>query len=362
MKAQYAKTKLDGVELEVFRQWRTLSPVVWNPSNRAEIRVLLSVSGGADSMALARILLRLKSRLKLKIEVATIHHGTPLDAASSGKAQARFRDQAQALVVREIARLDPSLPVHCLRVADDSFSSQSEAAMRRARWDLLTKMADNFDWVAFGHHEDDLLETRLIRMLRGTGLQGLRAMSQVSIVHGLPIWRPLLTIAARDIRSYLAEAGCKPGKDWIEDPSNQEKLILRNRVRHELIPMIEHIRAGGIKSLKRSLENLSAELPEESSEAIASESFDEDSHISLGREALMNLSLAGRRQMLSRWLKGQSVRDYSKAQIDEVLKRLDTRQKRLKFELCGRVWIVDTRIQLATPSQSFSESSSSRKV
>jgi tRNA(Ile)-lysidine synthase len=366
MKLQYAKTKLDGVELKVFRQWRKLSPIVWNPSNRAEIRVLLSVSGGADSMALARILIRLKSRLKLKIEVATIHHGTLPDAASSGKVQAQFRDQAQALVVREIAKLDPNLPVHCLRVADGVFSSQSEAAMRRARWELLTNMADNYDWVAFGHHEDDLLETRLIRMLRGTGLQGLRAMSPVSIVHGLPIWRPLLTIAALDIRSYLADAGWKPGKEWLEDPSNQEKLILRNRVRHELIPMIEHIRAGGIKSLKRSLENLSAELPEElpaeGSVAIARDRFDEDSHISLGREELMNLSPAKRRQRLSSWLKEQSVRDYSKAHIDEALKRLDTRQKRLKFVLCGRVWIVDTRIQLATPSQSFSQSSSSRKV
>jgi tRNA(Ile)-lysidine synthase len=370
MKVQYAKTKLDGVELEVFRQWRKLSPIVWNPSKRAEIRVLLSVSGGADSMALARILIRIKSRLNLKIEVATIHHGTLPDAASSGKAQAQFRDQAQALVVREIAKLDPNLPVHCLRVADGAISSQSEAAMRRARWDLLTKMADNFDWVAFGHHEDDLLETRLIRMLRGTGLQGLRAMSPVSIVHGLPIWRPLLTIPAQALRRYLADAGWEQGKEWLEDPSNQEKLILRNRVRHELVPMIEHIRAGGVKSLKRSLENLASELPEEipdeipaeSSDAIGRDRFDQDSHLSLGREELMNLSLSGRRRVLSRWLKDQFVPDYSKAQIDEVLKRLDTRQKRLKFELCGRVWIVDTRIQLATPSQSFSQSSSSRKV
>jgi hypothetical protein len=104
------------------------------------------------------------------------------------------------------------------------------------------------------------------------------------------------------------------------------------------------------------LENLTAELIEESLTPV------EDPKRSLLREELMNLSLAGRRQMLGRWLKEQFVQDYSKAHIDEALKRLDTRQKRLKFELCGRVWIVDTRIQLVTPSQSFSESSSSQKV
>jgi tRNA(Ile)-lysidine synthase len=355
MKANYAKTKLDGVELEVFRQWRKLSPRVWNPSGRTPVRVLLSVSGGADSMALARILIRLKSRLNLKIEVATIHHGAQWGLDSLGEAQIRFRDEAQALVVREIAKLDSSLRVHCLRVADRD-SVQSEAAMREARWDLLDQIASDFDWVAFGHHEDDLLETRLIRMLRGTALQGLRAMSPISIVHGLPIWRPLLTIAAQDLRSYIAQAGWKQGKEWLEDPSNREKSILRNRIRHELIPMIEDIRVGGVKSLKRSLENLTAELIEESLTPV------EDPKRSLLREELMNLSLAGRRQMLGRWLKEQFVQDYSKAHIDEALKRLDTRQKRLKFELCGRVWIVDTRIQLVTPSQSFSESSSSQKV
>ncbi|MBN8541351.1 MAG: tRNA lysidine(34) synthetase TilS [Deltaproteobacteria bacterium] len=360
MKVQYDKTKLSGVELEVFRQWKKLSPSVWNPTNRAQVRVLLSVSGGADSMALARVLIKLKSRLNLKIEAATIHHGIPHDAAGSGKVQARFRDQAEALVVREIAKLDPAIPVHCLRVAEGVSVAQSEAAMRRARRDLLTKISANFDWVAFGHHEDDLLETRLIRMLRGTGIQGLRAMSAATVVDGLPIWRPLLTITAQEIRSYLADAGWKQGREWLEDPSNQEKLILRNRIRHELIPMIERIRVGGVKSLKRSLENLTAhfpaELPSESSVMV------DQSNRSLARDELMNLSLAGRRQMLSRWLKEQFVRDYSKAQIDEVLKRLDTRQKRLKFVLCGRVWIVDTQIQLATPSQPFSESSSSPKV
>lgn len=359
MKRGYLQTKLDGLELAVFRRWQKLSSDHWNPSGRAEVRVLLAVSGGADSMALARILIRLKSRLNLHIEVVTIHHGTPKDTDSAGKAQLKFRDQAQTVVVREIAKLDPELRVHCLRVlplTGRPTADSSEAGMREARWELLAKLSPRFDWVVFGHHEDDLLETRLIRLMRGTGLQGLRSMSTLSKVQGLPVWRPLLSVSAREIRSYLANSGWEQGKEWLEDPSNQERSILRNRIRHELIPLMERIRTGSIKSLKRSLENVTSEAW--SSEADAEPSL----RPSLTRQELMNLSPAKRRQRLSSWLKEQSVRDYSKAHIDEALKRLDTRQKRLKFVLCGRVWIVDTRVQLATPSQSISESSSSQKV
>lgn len=302
-------------------------------------------------MALARVLIRLKTRLKLKLEVANVHHGSISE----------FRDQAQVLVVREIQKLDSEIPIHCLRVADVSRSHKSEnseAAMRKARWEQLASLANSvshkFDWIAFGHHEDDLLETRLIRLIRGTGLQGLRSMSELSRVQGLPIWRPLLTVTGADLREYLMAAGWKQGAQWLEDPSNQEKSYLRNRIRLELLPLIEEIREGGLKSLKRSLENIASESHFSSAASARTEAPP-----SLVRKELMNLSLAKRRQKLSQWLLEQSVRDYSKAHIDEALKRLDTRQKRLKFELCGRVWIVDTRIQLATPSQSFSQSSSS---
>lgn len=367
MKKDYISTKLAGLELAVFRQWRKLPAAAWNPSGRNEVRVLLSVSGGADSMALAHLLIRLKSRMKLQIEVATIHHGNPhgnprgdrrgvpRDLAVAGQAQVEFRDQAQALVVREIAKLDPEIRTHCLRVAGSdelSAADQSEAGLRMARWKLLQNLIQrDFDWVVFGHHEDDLLETRLIRLLRGTGLQGLCGMSELSLVQDLPIWRPLLTVTAADIRAYLAAKGCRSGTAWLDDPSNHERSILRNRIRHELLPMIEKVRQGGVKSLKRSLENIVAE------HATESEAFGLGTGLS--RDELMNLSLEQRRQKLSRWLKEQSVRNYSKAHIDEALKRLDTRRKRLKFELCGRVWIVDTRIHLATASQSFSDSSSS---
>lgn len=323
-------------------------------------------------MALARVLIRLKTRLKLKIEVANIHHGKVSGSVlGADLAQAEYRDQAQALVVREIRKLDPEIRVHCLRVPDAfgaGKSEQSEAAMRKARWEqllLLTNFGQanfgqanpgqsNFDWIAFGHHEDDLLETRLIRLLRGTGLQGLRSMKELSIVHGLPIWRPLLTVTALELREYLAAAGWQQGIEWLEDPSNQEKAILRNRIRHELLPLLEDLREGGLKSLKRSLENIASETSLSADPAGGAEL-----QPSLVREELMNLSPEMRRQKLSHWLKEQSVRDYSKAHIDEALKRLDTRRKRLKFELCGRVWIVDTQIHLATPSQSFSDSTSS---
>ncbi len=339
-------------------------------------------------MALARILVRLKSRLRLVIEVVTVHHGNiGLESHSVGGRQSEFRDQAERLVVREMAKLDPEIPVHCLRVQTQQIGTnqigtkqigtkqvqildQSEAAMRRARWELfqglLVNAESKFDWLVFAHHADDLLETRLIRLLRGTGLQGLESMKTFAEVRGVSVWRPLLNVDAIALREYLKEAGWSAGKNWLEDPSNQQTTYLRNAIRLELIPLIEKIRLGGVKSLRRSLDT----IVDEAKVRLESDNSRLKNHTKVSKRAeatvskraeattlsrveLMNLSPQGRRQALSRWLMDQCVKDYSKAQIDEVLKRLDTPRKRLRFTLCGRVWIVDSQIKLVAPSQSL---------
>lgn len=322
-------------------------------------------------MALARVMIQLRRRLGLEIEVFTVHHGQQGYSGGSPQLserlreqmleQLKYRDDAVQLVKREIANLDPSIPVYSVKVSDveDRRTKPSEAQMRRHRWDLLKehiRMHGSYDWVLLAHHADDLLETRLIRLLRGTGPQGLLAMKTLSVREGVPVWRPFLPISGSLVKRYLVEQGCREGENWLDDPSNCDPSILRNRVRHELLPLVENLRSGGVGSLMRSLELLAAsEAIEQAPDADGSRSKNHG----LERATLMNLSPLARRQVMSRWLKEQNVSDYSAAHIEEVLKRLDTRQKRLKFELCGRVWLVDTHIQLVAPSQLFSNSTSS---
>lgn len=223
--------------------------------------------------------------------------------------------------------------------------------MRESRFKSLEQYAGkaDIDLIALGHHADDLLETRLIRLMRGTGAQGISAMKTTSTTEsGRKLWRPLIQFRRSEIESYLADHGFRKGKDWLEDPSNTDARYLRNAVRRKLIPLIERLRPGGVTAMARSLDLL-AEFVEETRGPSGQVSGDAQGDSELDRHTLMDLSVSRRRESLSNWMNELGIRDFSKAHIDEMLKRIDTPQRRLSFELCGRVWLIGTTIRLASP-------------
>ncbi len=330
------KTKLHKTEYVVFRS--PPFPVESKP------KILAAVSGGADSVAMLHILSRLQNRWGFHLEVAYVHHGK-----SNVKATARYRERAAMLV----ERLSDSLghPFRSLtfstrnQVSGDS--GESEEAMREGRFRALEQFAENsgIELIALGHHADDLFETRLIRLMRGTGAQGLTSMKTTSVTaSGKTLWRPLIQFRRAEIESYLSYLGLQKGKGWLADPSNANARYLRNAVRRKLIPLIEQLRPGGVTAMTRSLE-LIAEFVEDSALSLAP--ADQIGHLELNRQALMDLSASRRRESLSNWISKLGIRNFSKAHVDEMLKRIDTPQKRLSFELCGRVWFVGTTIRLA---------------
>jgi tRNA(Ile)-lysidine synthase len=196
-------------------------------------RVLVAVSGGADSVALVHLLLSLAAEWRLSLHVLHVDHGLRPDSA---------RDAA---FVREIAeRL--GLPAEVTRVTVRPQASLEEAA-RVARYRALEAAADRLraDRIAVGHTADDQAETVLMRLLEGAGLRGLGG---IPAVRGRII-RPLLDIRRRDLVAELVRVGVP----WIEDPSNDDSKFLRNRVRHELLPLLgSAYRADIVPALART--------------------------------------------------------------------------------------------------------------
>jgi tRNA(Ile)-lysidine synthase len=187
--------------------------------------IIVALSGGADSTALLDLLSRLPG-LSPRLVAAHLNHclrGLESD-----------RDEE---FVRSLAE-QHRIPLECRRVDVKEHSRRErlnlEDAGRRARIGFLSELRDSWQAtaVALAHHADDQAETVLMRLLRGAGPGGLAGMPYRN---GRKFIRPLLGITRAELAAYLAERGLA----WREDASNQDTAFLRNRIRHELMPLLE---------------------------------------------------------------------------------------------------------------------------
>jgi len=200
----------------------------------------------------------------------------------------------------------------------------------------------NIEILSLGHHLDDLLETRLIRLIRGVSEEGLVSMK--SYAH--PLFRPLLGVEKKEIVLYLRDLG----QDFVEDPSNQEVEYLRNWIRMIWLPELEKKRKGSIKTLARSLEQISQKtsrrepslsLYEKSQKILANEGV-------LSRVFYLTLSSEEKTQILAQYLISQNKYQFSLAQLEEIKKNLDKSKKEHTFRVVACQWICDAeRILIA---------------
>jgi tRNA(Ile)-lysidine synthase len=179
--------------------------------------VLVGVSGGADSVALLSTLLGLAPAWRLALRVLHVDHGLRQTSATDA-----------AFVRCLCERLGVPVDVAVVHVGPGSV----EAAARAVRHAALEAAADRVGAtrIALGHTADDQAETVLMRLIEGTGLRGLAGIPPV---RGRFI-RPLIDARHRDAVAALETAGLP----WVEDPSNDDLKFFRNRVRHELLPLI----------------------------------------------------------------------------------------------------------------------------
>ena len=184
----------------------------------------LAVSGGADSTALAILLAPLREKLGFECHVLHVDHGLRCDSS------------ADAQFVRALARrLHMPFHLHKTKVACRRGESL-EMAARRVRLEFFEHATRKFklDAIATGHHADDVAETFLMRLARGSGADGLAGLKRISQVGGITFVRPLLDLRDMQLKNFLRERG----ETWREDSTNADISILRNKVRHVVLPWL----------------------------------------------------------------------------------------------------------------------------
>jgi tRNA(Ile)-lysidine synthase len=183
----------------------------------------VGVSGGPDSIVLLHLLTQLRDQYALNLTVVHLDHGLRPDSDLDAEFVARTASAWGIASVVERADVGALAQARGLSV---------EEAGRVARYELFAKVAPA---VAVAHHADDQAETVLMHFLRGSGIAGLRGMLPVTQQFGLTVIRPLLDVTRAEIETYIAEHQLS----FVIDPTNTDTTYFRNRLRHELLPILE---------------------------------------------------------------------------------------------------------------------------
>jgi tRNA(Ile)-lysidine synthase len=207
-------------------------------------RLLVAVSGGADSVALLRGLHELRDELKLTLHVAHLDHQLRGQAARDDAEWVERLCRALALP-STIGRADIAGVAH-----EEGRGIEETARDARHRFLEETAVVHDCRAVALAHTADDQAETVLHHILRGTGLPGLRGIPRErELASGVRFVRPLLGVGRSTVLEYMAYFG----HGFREDESNRDETYTRNRIRHQLLPLLAREYNPNIREALRRL-------------------------------------------------------------------------------------------------------------
>lgn len=176
-----------------------------------------------------------------------------------------------------------------------------EAAARTARYTAIARELDADEWLVTAHHCDDQLETMLLQLMRGSGVAGLAAMSELGR-EPLPILRPLLAIDRDELEAWLRAEGAS----WVEDETNLDERFDRNYLRHRVVPLLRARWPAAARVAARSAGHLG-----EAKQLLHELAMLDLAHIALDAAvdvyALQELSLARQRNVLRHWIALQGL-------------------------------------------------------
>lgn len=285
---------------------------------------LVGVSGGRDSIALLHHLVELGYR---KLVVCHLDHGL---RGRQSRADARF--------VRKLAQeydLEVEMGLADVRALAGKEKISIETAARNARYRFFAEVARRrrCRTIFLGHHADDLAETFLINLFRGTGTAGLAGMREVAVHRvgrlELKVVRPFLSIWRDAIDEYVAAHHLK----FREDATNKSLVPLRNRVRQKIIPLLEkHFGRPIRQSIWRAASLASEE--EDFFEELLPKKLSPRTQLAI--EPLRAMPVAVQRRMLHGWLRAGNISGVSFDLVERVRALLDLANGVAKTNLPGR--------------------------
>ena len=218
-----------------------------------EGKLIIAISGGLDSVVLAHLC---KS---LNLNFALAHCNFNLRGEESNA------DEDFVLELAEQLDVEVFIQNFDTQAYADEHKRSIQMAARELRYNWFSELAQQlqFDYILTAHHADDNLETFLINFTRGTGLNGLTGIPVVNE----NVVRPLLAFSRAVIEAYATESDIS----WREDSSNASRKYLRNKLRHEVVPILKEINPQLLDSFHSTIENLNdtADIVEESLNAVA---------------------------------------------------------------------------------------------
>jgi tRNA(Ile)-lysidine synthetase-like protein len=287
---------------------------------------VVAVSGGVDSVALLNMLINRRlpeENQKLEgalLVVAHVDHGIRLD---SGKDVVFVRRLAKENgLVFELKKLNLGL-------------TASEDTARQARYEFLFKLKEKYQAsaVVTAHHQDDLIETAIINLLRGTKFAGLASMNRAGI------WRPLLKVSKAEIIDYAARYKLT----WREDSTNQDDKFLRNQIRHQLMPKLGQKREEFIKIIDDSFQ-VRPKL-DHLADQMLGELFSRPNIID--RRKLNSLSHDISCLIIHRWLINNGLTNLTNKFIGQTVISLKTLENNSKISLAGNKFLHITNKEVA---------------
>ena len=197
-------------------------------------KLLLATSGGLDSMVMAHLF------HKLKYQIAIAHCNFQLRGMES------FEDQNFVQEYADAATIPLFVTQFDTKAFAEDYKLSTQVAARELRYNWFYELLENenYDYILTAHHADDNLETFLINLSRGTGLEGLTGIPEKNE----NIIRPLLLFSRVEIENYAKENNI----DWREDSSNASDKYLRNKIRHHLVPMFKELNPNFITSFQKT--------------------------------------------------------------------------------------------------------------
>jgi tRNA(Ile)-lysidine synthase len=257
-------------------------------------KYVVAVSGGVDSVVLLHVLQGMPG---IEPVVAHFDHGIRDDSAEDRKFVQSLAKQYGLPFVYDDGRLGPNA---------------SEAAAREARYQFLEKVQKDNEALAIitAHHQDDLLETAIINLLRGTGRKGL-----TSLANRPGIERPLLGTPKQALINYAKDQGLR----WREDSTNQDQVYLRNYVRQNILPRFDAESKARLLSIIEDQKYKNEELDELLGKQLDAQAAGE----SLDRQWFVGLSHAEAKETMAAWLRSNGIRSFD----NKTLERLVTAAK-----------------------------------
>ncbi len=284
--------------------------------------LLVAVSGGQDSVCLLHVLAELRRELNVALHVAHLDHqlrGAESEADAQYVSELSHRLGVPATVERRDARAYQVRRRMSL-----------EEAAREVRYDFLAEVAKSIgaERVAVGHTTDDHIETVLMHLVRGTGTRGLRGLEPasrwLSSANSVTVVRPLLPVSRQETAEYCRRYQLVPRVD----ASNLSLSPLRNRIRHQLLPLLQSYNPGVVEALLRTARIARddiAFLDGETGRLWGEIARRQENTVALDRARFLKLPSTLQRHLLRAAIEGLlgSLKDIEWRHIDEIMAALD---------------------------------------